>query len=123
MAQSKGDVLAQSFTCATTVNVGDMVEISAANTVAVPSGAGSIKIVGRVVKHLDDATECVVETRFREKRTDRLSGAAVAVGAFVFNGSGKVINYDDQTHSPAAICGLVITTANAGDVAVETLEF
>lgn len=123
MAQSKGDVLAQSFTCATTIDVGDMVEISAANTVAVPGGAGSIKIVGRVVKHLDNATECVVETKFREKRTDRISGAAVAVGAFVFDANGKVINYDSGVHSPAAICGLAITTTNAGDVAVDTLEY
>lgn len=122
MKQSKSDVLAVKFTCATSVAVGDMVEITAANTVAVPSGAGSIKIVGRVVQHLDSATECVVETKFREKRTDRVSGAAVAVGAFVFDGDGKVINYSSDTHSPAAICGLAITTTNAGDVAVETLE-
>jgi ABC-type uncharacterized transport system YnjBCD ATPase subunit len=115
-------VLAVNFTCATTVDVGDVVEATTANTVAVPSGAGSIKIVGTVCKHLADATECTVETRFREKRTDRLSGAACAIGAFVFDGDGKVIAYDSQTHSPAAIRGVAITSTNAGDAAIETLE-
>lgn len=123
MTQSKDNALAVAFTCATTINVNDMVEISAANTVAVPSGAGSIKIVGKVIKHTDDATECVVETKFRERRTDRVSGAAVSVGAFVFDADAKVINYNSGSHSPAAICGLIITTANAADVAVETLEY
>lgn len=123
MATTKGDVLALNFTCATTINKGDVVEISGDSTVAVPSGAGSIKIVGTVVKHLDDATECTVETRFREKRTDRVSGAACAVGAFVFDADGKVIAYNSDTHSPAAIRGVAITHTSAGDAAIETLEF
>lgn len=122
MKQSKGDILAVKFTCATTVEKGDVVEISADNTVAVPAGAGSIKIVGTVVKHLDGATECVVETPFRECREDRVSGAACAVGPFVFDSAGKVIAYDANTHSPAAIRGLAITSTNAGNLTIETLE-
>ena len=122
MSTNRSDVLAVNFTCATTINVGDVVEATTANTVAVPSGAGSIKIIGTVCKHLDGATECTVETRFREKRTDRLSGAACAIGAFVFDSAGKVIAYDSQTHSPAAIRGIAITSTDAGDAAIETLE-
>lgn len=122
MSTNRSDVLAVNFTCATTVDVGDVVEVSADNTVAVPSGAGSIKIVGTVCKHLADATECTVETRFREKRTDRLSGAACAVGAFVFDGDGKVIAYAAETHSAAAIRGVAITHTHNADEAIETLE-
>lgn len=122
MSTNKGDVLAVNFTCATTINVGDVVEVSADNTVAVPSGAGSIKIVGTVCKHLTGATECTVETRFREKRTDRVSGAACAVGAFVFDGAGKVIAYASETHSPAAIRGVALTHTSNPNEAIDTLE-
>jgi ABC-type uncharacterized transport system YnjBCD ATPase subunit len=122
LSTNRSDVLAVNFTCATTVDVGDVVEVSADNTVAVPSGAGSIKIVGTVCKHLADATECTVETRFREKRTDRVSGAACAVGAFVFDGDGKVIAYAAETHSAAAIRGVAITHTSNADEAIETLE-
>ena len=124
MATTKGDVLAVNFTCATTgVDKGDVVEITGDNTVACPSGAGSIKVVGTVCKHLEGAAECTVETRFREKRADRIAGAACAVGAFVFDADGKVIAYNSGVHSVAAIRGIAITHTSAGDVAIETLEF
>lgn len=120
MEQKLQDVLAVKFTCAGTEVKGDMVEITGDLTVAVPTAAGSIKIVGKVARRY--GTECTVETPYRERRSDRVSGAAVPVGPFVFNATGKVIAYDADVHSPLAVRGLVITAANAGDVAVETLE-
>lgn len=120
MEQKLQNVLAVKFTCAGTENKNDVVEITGNNTVAVPSGAGSIKVVGTVDRIY--GTECTVSTRFRERRDDRLSGAAVAVGPFVFNSAGKVIAYDADTHSPLAVRGLVIKAAGSADLAVETLE-
>ena len=124
--QALSEVLAIGFTCATTINKGDDVVISAANTVALMAAEASLDYVGRVVVHRDGATECTVETPFRYRPLGddrRLSGAAVAVGPFVFDAAGKVINYDADVHSPAAIRGILITTANAADVRVETLEY
>jgi hypothetical protein len=76
-----------------------------------------------VQSHALLATECTIATRFRERRDDRVSGAAIAApGPFVWDAAHKAISYNAGTHDPAAIAGLVITTANAGDVTVETLE-
>jgi hypothetical protein len=123
MYQSLRDVLAVQFTCASSIEVGDVVVISGNKTVAINSAAGALTVVGTVCKHRDDELVCTVETRFRERRDDRASGASVAVGPFVFDASNKVIAYDSNSHDPAAIRGLVITAANAGDVVVETLEY
>jgi ribosomal protein L35AE/L33A len=120
LEQRLQNVLAVKFTCAGTESKGDVVEITGNNTVAVPSGAGSVKVVGTIDRLY--GTECTVSTRFRERRDDRVSGAAVEVGPFVFNSAGKVIAYDDQTHSPVAVRGLVIKAAGDADIAVETLE-
>jgi hypothetical protein len=119
--QKKADVLAVKMVCANTVKAGDTVEITGDKTVAVPTAAGSIKVMGMVCRSYD--TECTVETSFREHRDDRLSGAAVAVGPFVFDSAAKVIAYDAAVHSPAAIRGLAITHTTAGDAVIETLEY
>lgn len=124
MYQKLHDVLAVNFTVsANTVEVGDVVVVSADNTVALLAAEGSTSIVGTVCKYLKDATECTVETRFRERRDDRLAGAAAAVGPFVFDASGKVIEYDADSHDPASIAGILITAASDPDDVVETLEY
>ena len=122
MKQSLHDVLAVEMICPTSIAVGDVVIIDDDKEVIKLNAAGSLKIVGTVAAHRDGAATCVVNTRFRERRDDRVSGAACAVGPFVWDGSMKAIAYDDQTHDPAAIAGLVITAADEGDATVETLE-
>jgi hypothetical protein len=121
------DVLAVGFSCADTIRVGDIVELSAAKTVAVPAAAGSLKIVGTVVAHGLDATTCTVETRFREYRYGskrRTAGGAIAAGSpLVVGTAGKIIAYVEATHSPAAIIGLAVTAAAADGDPVETLEY
>jgi|WetSurMetagenome_2_1015567.scaffolds.fasta_scaffold1007786_1 hypothetical protein len=129
--QRLDNVLAVAFTCQATDVVGDVVQIKSDNTVEKVDDAGSTKIVGTVVKKITAgeygwdgaATTCTVETRFRCRRDDRISGAAIAVGPFVFDGDMKAIAYSSASHSPAAIAGLCIKSANAGDVAIETLEY
>ena len=143
MHQRLQEVLAFNFACADSIAEGSIVEITGDLTVAVPVAAGSLKVIGTVIRKRGHAmsnagnvygatpasvtggapAECTVETRFRERRDDRVSGAAVAVGPFVFDAAGKVIAYDDSVHSPAAIRGLVITHTAAGDAVVQTLEY
>lgn len=123
MFQSQNNVLAVRFTCANTIAQGNVVEITTDNTVAVPSAAGSLKIVGSVDSYAYGATECVVATKFRQRRDDRIAGENFdACGPFVWGNDKKVYVYDDQTHSPAAIAGLVIKIGDATE-AVETLEY
>jgi len=122
MKQRLSDVLAVEFICPTSIEVGDVVVIASSGTVAAISGAGQTTKVGTVCAHTDAAAYCTVETRYRERRDDRLSGAAIAVGPFVWNAAGKAIAYDSNTHDPSAIAGLAITSASAGDVVIETLE-
>lgn len=122
MIQSNNNVLAVRFTCATTVDVGDIVEITADNTVAALSGV-SIKVVGCVVSHAYGATECVVATRFRERRDDRIAAENFAACApFYFGADNKVYLWEAGTDGVASIGGLVIKAGDA-DEAVETLEF
>ena len=97
MIQSNNNVLAVRFTCANTIAQGDIVEISADNTVAVLSAAGSAKVVGSVDSYAYGATECVVATRFRQRRDDRIAGEDLAVGAFVFGDGSKVYQYTPAT--------------------------
>jgi len=123
MYQKKSDILAIKVTCPDSVIVGQVVVISGDNTVAAISAAGSLTVVGTVVQHLEDATTCVVETKFRERRDDRVSGAAIAVGPFVWNAAGKAIAYDSESHDSAAIAGLCIKAASAADQTIETLEY
>lgn len=123
MKQSLHDVIAVEMICPTSIEVGDVVIIDDDKEVIKLNAAGSLKIVGTVATHRDAAATCVVNTRFRERRDDRVSGAACAVGPFVWDGSMKAIAYDDQTHDPAAIAGLVITAADDADATVETLEY
>jgi len=123
MYQKRSEVLAVKFTCPTTVGVGDPVVISDDLTVAAISGAGSTSIIGTVCQHLDGAAYCTVETKFRERRDDRVAGAECAVGPFVFDANGEVIAYDADSHDPAAIVGVVIVAAAQADDIVETLEY
>lgn len=123
MYQKRSEVLAIRVTCPTTVEIGDVVVIDDDLECAAISGAGSTSILGTVCQHLDEADYCTVETRFRERRDDRLAGAAVAVGPFVFDAAGKVIAYAPLSHDPAAIAGLVIVAGADADDVVETLEY
>lgn len=121
MYQKIDNVLAVAFTCAAdTLAVGDVVEISADNTV-VKRTLASTKVVGTVAAAF--GTGCTINTRFRERRDDRVAGAAVAVGPFVWDADGKAIAFASETHSVAAIAGLVIVSASAEDDAIETLEY
>ena len=143
MHQRLQEVLAFNFACADAIAEGEIVEITGDLTEAVPTVAGSLKVIGTVVRKRGHAmsnagnvygatpsvvtggapAECTVETRFRERRDDRVSGASVPVGPFVFDGNGAVIAYNASVHSPAAIRGLVITHAAAGGAVVQTLEY
>ena len=123
MKQTLHDVIAVAFTCPTTIAVGDVAIIDDDNEIIKLNAAASLKRVGTVVTHTDSATTCVVATPFRERRDDRVSGAACAVGPFVWDADMKVIAYDANTHDPAAIAGVVITAASGGDETVETLEY
>ena len=123
MKQSLHDVLAVTMTCPTTIAVNDVVIIDDDNEVIKLNAAGSLKKVGTVATHKESAATCVINTPFRESRDDRVSGAACAVGPFVWDASMKAIAYDANTHDPAAIAGLVITAASDADETVETLEF
>lgn len=119
------NILGIEFTVAKdTVVVGDVVELTGVETCSKLATAGSLAILGTVVKYKPGDTVCTVDcSRFGSKGWPRKSGAAIAaVGPFVFDASGKVIAYDDETHSPAAIGGLVCTLADEADVTVVTLE-
>jgi hypothetical protein len=125
MYQKKNDVLAVKFTvAANAVEVGDVVILSADNTVKKNDAAGSLLVVGTVCQYRTDDTQCVVETRFRERRDDRIIPEAnMTFGPFVFDANNKVIAYVAESHSPAAIRGLCLTSATGTGDAVETLEY
>ena len=123
MRQKLTDVLAVKLTCPSTITVGDVVDITDDLTVSKVDSAGSSAIVGTVCAHNGTDTTCTIETRFRERRDDRISGAACAVGPFVFDADMKVIAYASSSHDSGAIAGLVITAASAADETVETLEY
>ena len=122
MIQNKSNVLAVRFTCANTIEKGDVVEITTDNTVAAVSGA-SAKVVGVVDAYSYGETECVVATRFRERRDDRVAGENFAACApFYFGASNKVYLWENGTDDPETIGGLVIKAGDK-DATVETLEF
>ena len=143
MIQRLREVLAINFACDDSIKEGDIVEITGDLVIAKPTVAGSMKIVGNVCRkkgylnsNANNAwptpqggvtggapAECTVETRFRERRDDRVSGAAVAVGAFVFDANGNVINYVAGTHDASAIRGLAITHTDAAAATLQTLEY
>ena len=122
MRQSLVDLIAIDVTCPSTIDIGDPVVMSDDLTVAAISGAGQF-IVGVVCKHEADATKCTIETRFRERRDDRVSGAAAAVGPFVFDAAGKVIAYSSGSHDASAIAGVILEAASGADEVVDTLEY
>ncbi len=119
-------ILSITLLCAETTAAGDPVEINADLTCGKVDSAGSTAYIGTCVK-TEAAGGSVyyasVETKFRVRRDDRLSGAAIAVGPFVWDANGKAIAYSSATHDPAAIAGCCIKSAGAGDVAIETLEY
>lgn len=125
MLRKLNNVLAVEFTCASTIDVDDIVEISAASTVAVPSSAASIAIVGRVCKHAEDATTCTVETKFREYRDDVIAGEAISAGTPIVNSATapKVIAYTDVSHDSAEIMGLAVTASSQDGDAITALLY
>ena len=125
MYQTRNDVLAVKFTvAANAVAVGDVVIITDDLTVAKNNAAGSLAVVGTVAQYRTGDTQCTVNTRFRERRDDRIVPAAdIVVGPFVFDADNNVIAYNSGVHSPAAIRGLAITTPTATGATVETLEY
>lgn len=122
MKQKLTNTLAVSFTCSGTEAVGDYVEIVSDNTVAKPTAAGSIKVVGTVDHIANGSTTCTVQTRFLRRHERTVSGA-IGVGPFVIGADGKPVAYDAQNHSPAAIVGLVIKGAGSTGGTIETLEY
>jgi hypothetical protein len=129
MYQTQREVLAINFSTSNAVVRGDVVEIVGDLDINKPSVAGSLAIIGTVDRARGAKFEggapydVTVATGFRERRDDRTAGAAVSVGPFVFDANGQVIAYDAETHSPAAIRGLVITAATAKNQVVQTLEY
>ena len=130
MYQRKGKVLSIGFTCPTTIEVGDVAVITSSdNTIAKVASEGSIKVVGTVSAHEDGASTCVVETRFRERRDDRVAAAVFANGPFVWDGNMKAAAYAAGTI--AAVTGTAegpfTLTATAPTPAVgsasETFDF
>ena len=98
MYQKKSKVLAIRFACPTTIEVGDVAVITNTdNTIAKVSTEGSNKIIGTVATHKDGASECVVETRFRERRDDRVCAAVFNNGPFVWDNTGKAVSYVQGT--------------------------
>ena len=94
--KQKINTLAVGFICPAGVVVGQPVKISDDLTVAALDAAGEVGIVGNVAVHLALALSCTVETRFRERRDDRIAAAATAVGPFVWDADMKVIPYTKQ---------------------------
>lgn len=122
MEQGINGLLAVSFTCPVGLVQGDIVEIVDENEVDIVKTTGSLAIVGQICAKRRLDTVCTVSTRFLRRRDDRVAGENItAVGPFVFGADNEVFAYDDKTHSPAAIAGLV-TTLGDHDDAVETLE-
>lgn len=111
MYQEINNVLGVSFTCASTIAEGDVVEISADNTVAAVTSIGSLKTVGVVCAHRDSDTTCTVATRFLRRSDERIAGETVAVGPFVFGPDNKVYAYDGGTKAE-------VTCANAGTYSI-----
>lgn len=82
--------LSISVTCPSNVEVGDPVRISDHLTVAKISSAGHRDLIGTVVQHEDNATECVVATKFN-KRTTRTANAEMGFGPFVWGTLNKPV--------------------------------
>jgi hypothetical protein len=111
MNQGVQDILAVSFACPTTIEVGDVVKISGDNAVIKNTDIGSVAVVGTVCAHIPGAAYCTVATRFRERKDDRLAGVIVTHGAFVWGPLNRAYPYS------GASCASV-TAANAGTFAV-----
>lgn len=114
MLQNNYDALAVQFSCADTVTVGDLVEISGDLTVARPTESGSIKILGSVdVKVISTDPirgnlYCTVATRFRTRDNESyVCGEALAVGPVIVGSDQKLYQYTAGTAAQ-------ITGANAG---------
>jgi hypothetical protein len=97
MKQELLDILAVGFTCASTIEVDDVVYVSADNTVAVLTAPGMASKVGTVCAHTDDALYCTVRTRFLARNDDRIAGETVVVGPFVFGADNEVYQYTAAT--------------------------
>lgn len=82
--------LSISVTCPSNVEVGDPVRISDHLTVAKITSAGHRDIIGNVIQHEDNATECVVSTKFN-KRTTRTANAEMGFGPFVWGTLNKPV--------------------------------
>ena len=127
MIQTKEKVLAISVACPSTVEIGDPVLLSGDLTCKAIDALASTYLLGVVVEHEDDAETCVVATRFRERRDDRVSYGGPSVGPFVLNAAGKAINYvlgtyashlglQDETYNITAIASVTSGNAETYDV-------
>lgn len=103
MYQKKDKVLALSMICPSDIAVGEVVAISDDLTVASISSEAQADILGTVCKHGEDGLICTVETRFRERRDDRVAAAAIDVGPFVWDGNMKAVAY--TASSVASVTG------------------
>ena len=117
------EILSLNFACADTIAEGKVVEIVDDLTIAVPTTAASINVVGTVARKKGylpsnnsdvygatpnpttggDPAYCTVETGFRERRDDRVAAGPMTVGPFVFDGNGKAIQFTQAL--PATISG------------------
>lgn len=111
MIRKLNEVLAVSFTCDSSIEVGDRVEVLTDGKVTKIATRGSSHYVGNVCKHLAGATTCTVETPFRIYRNDAVAGAACPVGPFVYGADNKV-------YSVTAGSAATVTSANASTYAI-----
>ena len=122
MIQELNNVLAVSFTCPTTIEIDDVVEIVDDNEIAAIT-APSSAIVGVVCAHRTIAgvgdTTCTVATRFKARRDDRIAGEDVTVGPFVFGADNKVYQYAPA--SAATHTGANAETFNVGSGSSDVL--
>lgn len=110
MIQKKERVLAVAFICPTDIELDEPVLLSDDLTVKAIDAAASNMLVGTVAKHEAGDAECTVATRFRERRDDRVSAGAPAVGPFVFDATGKAIAFTAAVI--ATVTGTVEETYN-----------
>jgi hypothetical protein len=129
MRQRLEEVLSLNFACDDSITEGNVVEITNDLTIGVPTIAGSLRVIGTVVRkqgYLEsnasnawpqftpngvsggNPAECTVETRFRERRSDRVSGSALPVGPIVFGVGGVVLPY--TAAGPAVVIGTTTGT-------------
>jgi len=103
---------------------GTIVEIVDPYKVAVPSAAGSDKILGMVMTDQKNAgDEFIVEARGKAIQTLKCGAAISAPGPVVIDDEGKVIPLTAEGNADRAIYGLALTETAEADELVDVLVY